>query len=122
MAGIASKINGKKGGRPKGSIAKSTKEAIELKNMYVELARERGLPIAEALIEKALTGDVSAIKEFNDRAFGKASQPMEIKATVEVGADETIKKLTEQLNEFYRGAGITSNGGTTSPMGSQTQG
>lgn len=74
MAGQASKENGKKGGRPKGRLAKSTLEALEVKQLYVNKAKEYALPILEALVTKALLGDVGAIKEFNDRAYGKAPQ------------------------------------------------
>ena len=74
MAGIASIENGKKGGRPKGRLAKSTLEALEVKQLYVQKAKEYALPILEALVTKALSGDVQAIKEFNDRAYGKAPQ------------------------------------------------
>lgn len=63
-----------KGGRPKGKLAKSTLEALEVKNLYIEKAREYALPILQALVRKARKGDVPAIKEFNDRAFGKAPQ------------------------------------------------
>lgn len=63
-----------KGGRPKGKLAKSTLEALEVKQLYVEKAREYALPILKALVKKAMKGDVPAIKEFNDRAYGKAPQ------------------------------------------------
>lgn len=74
MAGQASKENGKKGGRPKGSLAKSTLDALEIKQLYIEKAKEHALPMLEALVKKGLEGDVPAIKEFNDRVYGKAPQ------------------------------------------------
>lgn len=96
MAGATSVENGKKGGRPKGSKAKSTLEAIVVKEMYVEAAKQYGRPILEALVEKALEGDVAAIKEFNDRALGKAPQ------TLDVTTEEKLKIDDEQLNQLIR--------------------
>lgn len=61
-------------GRKKGSKASHTLEAQAVKQLYIEKAQEYALPILEALVAKALEGDVSAIREFNDRAFGKAPQ------------------------------------------------
>ncbi len=61
-------------GRRKGSKATHTLEAQAIKQLYVELAKEHADPIARKLIEKALEGDMAAIKEFNDRVLGKAPQ------------------------------------------------
>ena len=55
-----------KGGRPKGALAKHTLEAQAVKTLYVDLAKEHAKPVAEALLKKAVTGDIGAIKEFND--------------------------------------------------------
>ena len=79
MAGIQSIQNGKRGGRPKGRVAKSTLEANAIKTLYVDQAKLHALPILGALVKKAKKGDVMAIKEFNDRVFGKANQPFEDK-------------------------------------------
>lgn len=63
-------------GRPKDSKEKQTL----VKEQALLILRERVLaeiePIATALIEKAKTGDVPAIKELFDRAFGKAPQAL----------------------------------------------
>lgn len=61
-------------GRPKGKLAKSTLAALEVKTLYVEKAKEFALPMLIALVKRGLEGDVSAIKEFNDRVFGKSPQ------------------------------------------------
>lgn len=61
-------------GRKKGQKAAHTLDAMATKQLYIEKAKEYALPILEALVAKALTGDVPAIKEFNDRAYGKAPQ------------------------------------------------
>jgi len=61
-------------GRKKDSKEKQTlvKEAALLELRQMVLAEIQ--PIAEALITKAKTGDIPAIKELFDRAFGKAPQ------------------------------------------------
>jgi hypothetical protein len=61
-------------GRPKGSKDPQTL----IKQQALQILREKVLaeigPITEALIAKGLTGDVQAIRELFDRAFGKAPQ------------------------------------------------
>lgn len=76
MAGQTSIQNGKKGGRKKGSKASHTLEAEAVKILYIEKAKEFALPMLNALVKKGLQGDVQAIKEFNDRVFGKAPQAL----------------------------------------------
>lgn len=61
-------------GKKKGSKASHTLEAEAVKMLYIEKAKEFALPMLKALVKKGLKGDVPAIKEFNDRAFGKAPQ------------------------------------------------
>ena len=77
MPGLQSIENGKKGGRPKGSKAKHTLEAEAGKMALIKAYMENIVPINQALINKALTGDVSAIKELHDRVHGKALQAIE---------------------------------------------
>lgn len=69
-------------GRKRGYKAPHTLEAQAVKSLYIDLAKEHALPVAKALLEKAKTGDVSAIKEFNDRAFGRAPQAVQIEGEV----------------------------------------
>lgn len=66
--------NGKKGGRPKGILGKSTLEAIAAKEKLVAMYMENIVPITEALIAKAKEGDVAAIKELHDRVYGRPLQ------------------------------------------------
>ena len=42
------------------------------------LLRARGPEVAAKLVKLALNGNVAAIKEFNDRAYGKAKQILEL--------------------------------------------
>jgi hypothetical protein len=64
-------------GRPKGSLAKSTIEAMELRKRLIEAASAEWDMIIRGLLRNATRGDVPAIRELFDRIFGKASQPLE---------------------------------------------
>ncbi len=68
-------------GRPKGSLSKTTLTTLEAKKKWIELVHARLIPIFEALYEKAQNGDVLAIKELLDRAWGKATQGVEFSGT-----------------------------------------
>ena len=61
-------------------IAAETAKA-KLIEMYVANI----VPINQALIDKALSGDVSAIRELHDRVYGKASQPVEHSGVIDIG-------------------------------------
>lgn len=67
------------------------------------MAREHGFKVATALLDKALTGDVAAIKEFNDRAYGKAQQSID----VTTGGDK-FSVSDEQYAQLIRSAGARS--------------
>lgn len=76
MPGDTARFNGKKGGRPKGSKASHTLAAEKAREILImKLVAEIG-PVADALIEKAKAGDIQAIKEAFERAFGKSAQPI----------------------------------------------
>jgi len=74
--------NGKKGGRPKGSKSAVTLNAEQAKQALIDAYIAAREPINQALIEKAKTGDIQAIRELHDRVYGKAPQDMNIKADV----------------------------------------
>lgn len=80
--------NGKKGGRPKGSKAAHTLQAERGKALLVQMYLEQVRPINQALINKALSGDIAAIKELHDRVHGKSVQPIE---GVKDGSPITVK-------------------------------
>lgn len=71
------RANGKKGGRPKGSKASHTLQAERGKQELVRMYLENVRPINQALIDKALLGDIQAIKELHDRVYGRSVQPIE---------------------------------------------
>ena len=78
MPGEASKENGKKGGRPKGSKARHTLQASALRSYIVAQVALQKAPIVKALILKAKKGDILAIRELFDRAMGKAKEQVDI--------------------------------------------
>jgi hypothetical protein len=63
-------------GRPKDSKEKQTLIKEQALLVLREMVLQEITPIAEKLIEKAKTGDIPAIKELFDRAFGKAPQSL----------------------------------------------
>lgn len=72
---ITSAINGRKGGRKKGEATILREKA---KDYLARRVEEEIEPIADKLIEKAQTGDVPAIKELFDRAWGKSKESMDV--------------------------------------------
>jgi hypothetical protein len=71
MAGDASRLNGKKGGRPKGFAAL---EAERQRDYVAEKLVTEFAPIVDKAIEQAKAGDKSARDWITDRAYGKAQQ------------------------------------------------
>jgi hypothetical protein len=93
--------NGRKGGRKKGT---RTIEA-EMARAYIAKNVGRYMPmIFQALVEKAKTGDVPAVKELFDRAFGKAFQQMDFTSKGESinpsGTD--VKELSQKFDDFFK--------------------
>lgn len=83
MAGQTSIENGKKGGRPKGYSAIQAEKAREV---LVKMVTDEIEPIGLKLIEEGKKGNIQAIKELFDRAFGKAPQAL-------TGADGGVLKI-----------------------------
>jgi len=63
-------------GRKKGSKAAHTIEAEIYRQYIIKRVIKEKAPIVAAMIKKAKKGDVMAFKELNDRALGKAMQPI----------------------------------------------
>jgi hypothetical protein len=73
---ISSSKNGKKGGRPKGSVSGHTLEAQELRKRLIQAASEQWEAIIFSLIDNAIGGNTIAQRELLDRVLGKAIQPL----------------------------------------------
>lgn len=88
---------------PSGKNGKEFKAALRLAVKRTDGDKTKLAMIAEALVEKAVAGDVQAIREVADRMDGKVAQilagdpdsPLELKATVKVGSltDEQLRAL-----------------------------
>jgi hypothetical protein len=93
---FTSAANGRQGGRPK-------LEATKLREALIKEAEARAEPLAKVLMDKAMTGDVPAIKEMMDRAIGKALQQMDHTTNGE-SLNEKISTLDdEQLEKLITG-------------------
>lgn len=66
------------GGRPRGSKASHTLEAEKYREILIKKIVEKAEPLAEALIQKGLSGDVSALKEINERSLGKVKEAIDL--------------------------------------------
>jgi len=65
-------------GRPKGSVAKHTLLAQELRKRLIEAAAKEWDAIIDSLLSNAIAGNNMALAELLDRVLGKASQPLEL--------------------------------------------
>ena len=81
-------------GRPKDSKEKQTLIKEQALLALREMVLADITPVTQALIRKAKTGDVPAIKELFDRAFGKAPQAItdEDGRSLFLAFDEAFKK------------------------------
>ena len=105
-------------GRKKGSKASHTLQAEVLRKYLIEEVIKQKSPLIQALINKGLTGDVSALREIFERSIGKVSDKLILEdgLTSEV-ATQAINDLTKKLNEIYKRASITCDGRKSGPMG-----
>ena len=69
-------------------------EAMELKNDLIQRAKKSKKEINEALIGKAKSGDISAIREVYDRTVGKSKETvdMNIAGEMKIYIDPIIAK------------------------------
>ena len=79
-------------GRKKGFSARNAEEA---RRILSDMVMDEIEPIGRALIARAKKGDVIAIRELFDRAFGKAPQTSKIDLT---GKDKPIPILGMRIN------------------------
>ena len=105
MAGISSVENGKKGGRPKGKVAKHTLEAEKLREFFIAKVAERVerlvpplLDLAEGLYYEKKTDDgvvnvykekpdINAAKYIFDQGIGKPTETVKIRSQIELKMD-----------------------------------
>lgn len=74
----ANRRNAVLGGRPKGTVASHTLEAVEARKWAIAFVNARLTPLFEAMYEKAIHGDVTAFNALLDRSWGKAVQGVEV--------------------------------------------
>jgi hypothetical protein len=65
-------------GRPKGSIASHTLETQAFRQYIIQQIIANKKELVEALIKKAKSGDIPALRELLDRSLGKVKDSMEI--------------------------------------------
>jgi hypothetical protein len=89
-------------GRKFGSKATHTIQAEAAKKLLVEMFIEHREPIFQALITKASTGDIPAMKELFERVWGK------VPASIDAGEDgqALFQIIIKQMNEQSRGGVI----------------
>ena len=108
MPGDASRENGKKGGRP---VARHTLEASALRAYIVKEVVKRKQKLVKAMIDKAVEGDIIAIREALDRTLGKAKEQVDITVTRpipilgDVSKDNSDKEDSEAGKEDKSSAG-----------------
>lgn len=81
-------------GRKKGSKATHTLEAEKAKQELIRMYIENCRPIHQALIDKAKSGDISAIKELFERVHGKVPQTL--------GGDKNNPIILQGVEIFLR--------------------
>ena len=83
-------------GRKKGSKATHTVLAEQAKAELINAYIKNITPINEALIKKATSGDIQAIKEIHDRVWGKSPQAI----TGPEGKDLILQLSSESASRF----------------------
>jgi len=90
-------------GNPEGGNSLTPEQKLQSKAVkeYIQEHKDRlakTLPLVDlAVIEKAIGGDVPAIKEVYDRVMGKPLQPIAVKEQIELTFTQRIKE--EKLND-----------------------
>lgn len=101
MPGTSAKLNGKKGGRPKGSVGTHTLDASEMRKRIIETVNQNLQPLMEAKMDLALghnfahmdekgnlvkvykkSPDSNSIQYLLNQSVGKPKETMEIQSEV----------------------------------------
>ncbi len=90
--------NGKKGGRPK---AAHTIQAEKAKQLLIAMYIANAKPINDKLLEMARGGDLGAIRELHERAWGKSAQSLDLsnKDGTLAKADPESLKLAQEFEK-----------------------
>ncbi|CAB4171888.1 hypothetical protein UFOVP1349_4 [uncultured Caudovirales phage] len=83
-------VSGNPAGRPK---TKPFRDALERVIAAASADADALDVIAQALYDKAKTGDVPAMKEFADRLDGKPAQALEMSGSLEMTHEERLARL-----------------------------
>lgn len=70
-------------GRPLSLKTLQSRADKDAREKFLAYASTNVLPVGEALVEKAKSGDVQAMKEFFDRTWGRAPQSLEVKGDIQ---------------------------------------
>lgn len=92
-------------GRPKGSIAESTRKGMIAREAFAKLVEKNVQEVFDTLFTAMKRGDINAAKELLDRAWGKAKQSSEVHIGVEISLVELAERaaaLTRQDDGTYR--------------------
>ena len=91
-------------GRPK--AAHTIKAEAAKKTLILKFIKQKG-PIFEALISKAKTGDVAAIKELFERVWGKESQPFsgDVNHSIDDISESVYKAIIERESHRVKVSG-----------------
>lgn len=79
-------------GRPPKERSFANMLNIAIKEAHDE-GRDKLRAVAEKLVEKAVEGDIQAIREIADRLDGKPSQQLDIDANVSMSHEEALEQL-----------------------------
>ena len=96
-----------KAGRPKGSLGGNTIQAQKFREYLIKkVIKEKGA-LVTALLSKGKKGDIMAIRELFDRAFGRSKENVELTG-LDGGPVELKHEITETIAKIY-GANRTTN-------------
>src|SRR4051812_39969201 len=82
-------------GRPKGSKAKHTIEGEAFRAALIAAVLKEKAPVIRALLDKAIGGDIPAIKEINDRVLGKSSESLDLTSKGKALKMPTVIKVVQ---------------------------
>lgn len=95
---------GKLGGRPKGSIALSTRKGLAARLAFAKQVEQNLQPIFNKLYEMAMSGDMQAMTELLNRAWGRPTQAIDNHTTVTfdiVSLAQAAARLQKDSNGVY---------------------